>query len=279
MYLIIKDIALQSSLKMSVCRIGIILPCFNEEENIQKLIARIEKTFSGLPYSFEILVVDDGCTDKTVQRIRELKAESYVRVVSHPKNLGLAGSIKTAFETLIYEKNPSEIWITLDADNTHDPECMPLMIQRILSGNDVVIASRFVQGGKEIGVPLKRRLLSHTAFWAFKFLFPIQNVHDYTCGYRAYRKQILEKAFSFYRETFLEARGFGVMTEILLKLRRLGIRCDEVPLVLRYDSKRGESKMRLLPTLEDYGRVLLKNLKSKVQGKKSLSVATSSHRN
>lgn len=241
-------------------KVCVVLPAYNEEDNIGVLIEQIVQMSSTIPHPVSIVVIDDGSTDGTVARIEALSCHDRVRVVRHAKNQGLSRTLNTGLQTALNDADAADLLITLDADNTQDPKFIPRMIDTILQGHDVVIASRFAASGEEVGVPRLRQALSHGASWVFRVLFPMRNVRDYTCGYRAYRREILEKAYAHYGDRFIEAKGFGVMTEVLLKLRRFAVRCDEVGFVLRYDLKGGQSKLRLGPTLLDYLAVMCRNL-------------------
>jgi dolichol-phosphate mannosyltransferase len=111
-----------------------------------------------------------------------------------------------------------------------------------------VIASRYQNGSQVIGVPVTRRLLSYAGSALFRIVFPIAGVRDFTCGYRAYRASVLRRAVARYRAEFVNQEGFQCMVDILLKLSRMQLRFDEVPIILRYDRKGGKSKMKVLPT-------------------------------
>jgi dolichol-phosphate mannosyltransferase len=241
-------------------KICVVLPAYNEEENIGVLIEQIVQMAATIPHPVSIIVVDDGSADGTVAKIQASPHQDRVRIVRHGRNQGLSRTLNTGFQAALSDPGAVDVLITLDADNTHDPKYMPRMIDKILQGRDVVIASRFAASGEEVGVPWLRQVLSHGASLVFRVIFPMRNVRDYTCGYRAYRREILQKAYAHYGDRFIEAQGFGVMTEVLLKLRRFSVRCDEVGFVLRYDFKAGESKLRLGPTLLDYLAVIRHNL-------------------
>src|SRR5438132_836794 len=87
------------------------------------------------------------------------------------------------------------------------------------------------------------------ASFFFRAVFPTRGVRDFTCGYRAYRASILRRVSSEYGDALFEFDGFQCMADLLLKLRAAGARFYEVPLVLRYDLKQGQSKMRVLRTV------------------------------
>jgi dolichol-phosphate mannosyltransferase len=132
------------------------------------------------------------------------------------------------------------------------------MTMLIEEGNDVVVASRYAPGGRVLGVPGNRQILSWGASTLFRLVYPITGVRDYTCGYRAYRAGLLRKAFARWGNDFVEESGFSCMVDILLKLDRLGAVITEAPLILRYDRKPGKSKMNvgrtMLQTLRILGR-------------------------
>jgi dolichol-phosphate mannosyltransferase len=99
-------------------------------------------------------------------------------------------------------------------------------------------------------------VLSGGASVLFGVAIGARGVRDYTCGYRAYRMELIETIARRFHP-LVRARGFAVMTELLAKAAAANARCVEVPLVLRYDLKPGRSKLRLVPTLIEYARVLL----------------------
>jgi dolichol-phosphate mannosyltransferase len=150
-----------------------------------------------------------------------------------------------------------DIIVTMDSDNTHTPALIADMVRGVREGYDVVIASRFRSGARILGVPLYRRLLSRCASWAFRLAFPTRGVRDFTSGYRAYRAGLLVRAFDTYGEQFVAESGFACTVDILLKLRSLGARMHELPLVLRYDFKYSISKMYVMRTLSETLRLLV----------------------
>jgi dolichol-phosphate mannosyltransferase len=150
-----------------------------------------------------------------------------------------------------------DIIVTMDADNSHTPGLILRMVRAIDEGCDVVIASRFVSGAQVHGVSLFRRILSRGASLLFQAVLPISGVRDYTCGYRAYRADILRQAFAEYRHAFIEQEGFQCMIDILLKLSLLDLVFGEVPMILRYDLKESSSKMKITSTIQGSLRLLI----------------------
>lgn len=232
----------------------ILLPAYNEAQGIQQLLQRIEEALSDIEH--HIIVVDDGSTDGTGALVRDAAEHCPVTLLSHSTNRGLGRAIDTGLNHVCSHWSPEDVLVTMDADNTHDPGLIHEMLQAMYQGADIVIASRFVDHAAQVGLSWSRRCLSSGARTVLRQLFPL-NVDDYTSGYRLYRLQVLHKAMDMYRP-FIEADGFVVMVEILLKLSRLHPVVVQVPLVLRYDMKEGESKLRLVKTLMEYAKVLLR---------------------
>ena len=142
-----------------------------------------------------------------------------------------------------------DVIITMDADESHGPSLITRMLETINQGFDVVIASRFQPGSESHGVPLHRRILSSGASLVFRILFPTAGVKDFTCGYRAYRVSAVQRVLDTYGDNLFEYDGFQCMVDLLLKLRSIGASFSEVPFVLRYDLKKGQSKMRIVRTI------------------------------
>lgn len=201
---------------------------------------------------FPVVVVDDGSTDNTAQVASSFQGISELVLISHKQNRGLGRAIQTGLEWAVNHARPDEIIITMDADDTHEPGIIPQMVDKIRRGADVVIASRYCGGGEQVGLSPQRRILSWGASKILGSIFNIQGVTDYSSGYRAYRASLLRQAFERYGDDFIQANGFDCMAEILLKLRALNPVAAEVPLVLRYDRKNGESKMAVGATIMRY---------------------------
>jgi dolichol-phosphate mannosyltransferase len=225
------------------------LPAFNEEKDLANLLAAFERQMEISRYAFCIVIVDDGSTDGTLRLIREWSLKTPIEVVQHPTNCGLGETIRDALRVAASLADAGDIIVTMDADNTHSPTLIPTMVEAIRNGADVVIASRYRRGSKVVGLGFFRQLMSYGARFLFQIVFPIQGVRDYTCGFRAYRVSLLQNAFARYGKTFVQERGFAAMAEILLKLRPLNPTFDEVPMILRYDLKSGDSKMRIGATV------------------------------
>jgi dolichol-phosphate mannosyltransferase len=242
--------------------IYIVLPAYNEEAGLEALVSGLKATLETMPAGYQLLIVNDGSTDRTLEIAQHLSATLPLQVIDHGRNKGLGEALKSGLAKAGHLAQPEDIIITMDADNTHPPDLIPTLMANIENGYDVAIASRYVKGAEEVGLSFRRKLLSRAASSLLKTFFPIPGVKDYTCGYRAYKATIVKKALSVYGDTFVQERGFTSIVEILLRLRKLGMHCCEVPLVLRYDYKSGASKMPVLRTISRYGTLITHNLLS-----------------
>jgi len=235
--------------------VWIVLPAYNEAAGLPFLLEAVAR--AGGDAGWRTIVVDDGSADGTGDIARRFAGRLNLTVLVHPENRGLAAAIRTGLECVCREAAPEDVIITMDADHTHRPEQIPQMVQALDDGADVVIASRYARGARQAGVPPHRTLLSAGVGLMLRLRFGLPGVRDYSCGYRAYRAHLLRAALDRYGAGLVEARGFAVMAELLVKLQAFDPRIVEIPLELRYDRKRGASKLRILSTISDYVMLLV----------------------
>lgn len=237
--------------------IWILLPAYNEARNLPALFRAIDRALRDRQMPYRIVVVDDGSTDGTRRVALAAAARLPVRVLGHEENRGLPAALLTGLYDILAQADQRDVVVTMDADNTHPPGLLPAMARALEDGADVVIASRYAPGARQRGVPLLRRCLSWQVRFVLTLRFRLPGVRDYSSGYRAYRVQVLRQALTYYGDRLVETQGFAVMPELLIKLRRFRPRVTEIPLDLRYDRKRGKSKLRLGQTAGAYVRLLL----------------------
>lgn len=235
---------------MKKSHLYIVLPAYNEEESLGNLLDRIRYYLidSGID-DYEVLVVNDGSTDRTAEILEGYRQTMPLRVISHETNKGLGQTIRDGLKQASEAATDNDIVITMDADDTHTPGLIYRMVNTVREGYDVVIASRYQKGARVYGLSFYRQILSLAASYTFRLFMPIQGVRDFTCGYRAYRAQVLKKAFARYGDQFIDQKGFQAMVDILLRLRTLNLIFGEVPFILRYDMKQGTSKMNIKSTI------------------------------
>lgn len=232
------------------------LPCYNESENIGALIEAWIAQYDAIldkGYELTIVGIDDHSTDDTLNILIDYSGRypGKIRVLKHKRNLNLGGGVKNAFRFFLKECSSGDLCVLMDGDNTHDPKYIISMIDKISEGADCVIASRYCEKSKIVGVPAFRELLSDGAKLYYMLVLGVKNVRDYTCGYRVYQYDIIRKAADVYGKYFVEKKSFACMMEILYKLYQIGAVFDEVPFTLRYDLKQGQSKMRVLKVTKD----------------------------
>ncbi len=149
----------------------------------------------------------------------------------------------------------------MDCDNTQPPKLLKEMVTLAEQNNlDIVVASRYQKGAAVKGLSAYRVMLSQGASFLFQAIAPIPGIKDYTCGFRLYRRSFLEKLTNTYGEQLFTQEGFSCMADILLKSRRLHPRAAEVAMLLRYDEKLGQSKMKVVKTIGLTVDLLLRHL-------------------
>jgi len=236
------------------------LPAYNEgavlPQLLQSMVQLREQLGEGR--ELEIVVINDGSTDDTESILQEYsRIYPFLNYISHPHNQGLGRAMRTLLRSVSEQYKDGDILITLDADNTHSPQLIPGLLDKLeKEGLDLVIASRFTPGGKEIGLALHRKICSRGAGLFLKTFFPIRNVRDYSCGFRAYRIGYLKKAMAMYGGEIVTSAGFECMAEILARFSKIGVSVGEYPLELHYERKKGRSKMNLPRTIMGYFRLL-----------------------
>ena len=238
----------------------ILLPAYNEERDIRTLLLRIRDAMQAIGFDYKVFVVNDGSTDGTVRAVNACQQEMPIELIDHGVNKGLGQAMLTGLSCVADQLQDDDVLVTMDADNTHDPCLIQAMVKKIRGGAGLVIASRYEAGGEEVGLSRLRSFLSRGASGLLGLFFPIAGAKDYTCGYRAYHGSVVKNAFRVYGDKLVEERGFTCMAEILIKMRAVNVQVAEVPLVLRYDLKSGQSKMKVLRTILRYFVLITRNL-------------------
>lgn len=214
-------------------RVSIVIPTYNERENIAQLIGKVERTLAKSRLEGEIIVVDDNSPDGTGDAAERLaKASSSIRVIHRSGRLGLG----TAYSAGIRAAKGSVI-ITMDADLSHPPSAIPALLGAIGAGADIALGSRYVKGGKIANWGPYRRLVSKGANTLAKLVLGIRP-NDLTTGYRAYRREALERLGL----GEVKSTGYSFLMEILCRAERKGLKISEVPITF-VDRKGGRSKL------------------------------------
>jgi len=229
--------------------IFILLPCLNEAENLKIIIPEIHKLFQNNNYVYKILVCYDCSTDNTENIVNNFKKKSInIELLDYKNKMGLGIAFLRLFkEAVKQKKTDNDIIITLDADNTHDPNGILLLLNKINSGYDLAIQSRFCKNSLITGFSNFRKLISLSISIVLRIIFPVgENIKDYTSSYRAYKISILEKAFEKFKDNFITETEFTYTIETIIKINTITKKITETPLKYRYDKKIGRSKLKLI---------------------------------
>jgi len=221
-------------------RAVVVLPTFNERDNIERYLRALRDVSSTLTTPIDILVVDDSSPDGTAELARKLGEDlGGVDVLVRPSKDGLGSAYRAGFETVLERTGEQsvDVVISMDADLSHDPTVIPTMLDLIEGGADAVIGSRYVRGGGTTDWPVRRQLLSK---WGNSYTRRVLRLtpHDCTSGYRAYRAS----ALAAIDPASTAAEGYAFLTELVRRLTRQGYRIVETPIVFR-DRVHGKSKM------------------------------------
>jgi dolichol-phosphate mannosyltransferase len=226
----------------------VVLPTYNEVESIRPYVTALRAVTDQLDDDVELLVVDDSSPDGTADLVRELADEfDGIRLLVREEKDGLGAAYRAGFRTVLAEDY--DVIVSMDADLSHDPAVIPTMLALIEQGADVVIGSRYVDGGGTRNWPVHRRLLSRWGNAYTRAALGI-SVRDCTAGFRAYRSDVLA-AIS---PESTRAEGYAFLTELVRRLDHAGYRIEETPIVFT-DRTLGTSKMSATIIAESMWRV------------------------
>ena len=165
-------------------KISIVIPVYNEEENVPILYEKLKKVLEELPYDYEIIFVDDGSTDRTRERLEEIaKRDKKVKVIEFARNFGQTAAMAAGMDYAT-----GDVIITMDGDLQNDPEDIPRLLEKMKEGYDVVSGWR--KNRKDAAV--SRKLPSKVANWLIGKLTGVE-IHDYGCTLKAYRSDVIKR--------------------------------------------------------------------------------------
>ncbi|HEY3156974.1 MAG TPA: polyprenol monophosphomannose synthase [Candidatus Eisenbacteria bacterium] len=209
----------------------VIIPTYNERENLPELLRRIFA--EGLP--LEVLIIDDNSPDGTGAAADLLAAaDPRVHVMHRPGKMGLGSAYVAGFRYSI--EHDYDAVFEMDADFSHNPDSLPEFL-RELENADLVVGSRYLHGVTVVNWPLKRLILSYLAN-VYSRVITGMPIKDATGGFKCFRRQVLESLDL----TRVKSDGYGFQIEINFKAWRKGFRIREIP-ILFVDRRAGESKM------------------------------------
>ena len=211
----------------------VIIPTYNEKENIEKIIRKVR----SLEGDFHVLVIDDGSPDGTAGIVKSLMQEfdGSLFIIEREGKLGLGTAYLTGFRWAL--DHGYGFIIEMDADFSHNPDDLPRLIAACDSGADVAVGSRYCKGVSVVNWPIGRLLMSYFASVYVRRMLGI-NVYDTTAGFVCYRRKVLE-AIDFDK---VKMKGYGFQIEMKYTACKLGFKIKEVSVIF-VDRTEGTSKM------------------------------------
>jgi dolichol-phosphate mannosyltransferase len=236
-------------------RVAVIIPTYNEKDNIRAITARIR---SAVPAA-DLLIVDDNSPDGTGKIADELAAsDTRVHVLHRRDKAGLGAAYVAGFEAALDQGY--DTIVEMDADGSHQPEELPRLLTA-LAGADIVLGSRWVPGGKTENWPKSRALLSRAGNAYARMMLGIP-LRDMTGGYRAYRAGALRKI----ELENVESVGYCFQIDMARRAVQAGLTAAEVPITF-VERTQGVSKMSNAIVREALGRVTQWGIRWRLQGR------------
>ncbi|MEN2994316.1 MAG: polyprenol monophosphomannose synthase [Thermodesulfovibrio sp.] len=210
----------------------VILPTYNEAENIDKLIPQL------LKQKVDILFIDDASEDNTAQLIKQwMNNSNRVNLIERSSKLGLGTAYVKGFKWAL--NRDYQYIFEMDADLSHDPNDIPKFIKKLEEGYDLVIGSRYTCGTiSVVGWDFKRLLLSKFANYYAKTILGLRFLTDLTSGYRCYLRRVLEAI----ELDSIKSNGYAFQIEMVYRTYKKGFKITEIPIIF-YERNSGSSKM------------------------------------
>ncbi len=210
----------------------VIIPTYNERENLEPITSAV----LAVEPRADILVVDDNSPDGTGQLAEELaKKEPRVRVLHRQQKQGLGKAYLEAFAWGLAQGY--QLIIEMDADFSHDPKYLPVLIDTALGGADLVVGSRYVEGGGTVNWGLLRRLISKGGSLYARSILGVR-IRDLTAGFKCFNRRVLEGI----ELDQVHASGYAFQIELTYRALKKGFTVKEVPIMFE-DRRVGHSKM------------------------------------
>ena len=210
-------------------KVSLIIPTYNERENLPVLVKRIDGSLTG--YEYEVIIVDDNSPDGTGQLADELSKEYPIKVVHRAGKEGLASAVVEG-----YKLAEGQILGVLDADLQHPPEKISFLLKEIMNGKDIAIASRYIKDGGIEKWSFKRKIISRGSLLSAQLIFPkVRPIQDPLSGFFLIKRSVISGVR-------LNPVGYKILLEILVRGRYDNV--VEVPYVFQ-DRKAGKSNLNI----------------------------------
>jgi len=229
----------------SLPRACLILPTYNEVENIESLIKEIFALQSNInTHRLHVIVVDDHSPDGTANIVgQQMKTFSRLHLVSGVKT-GLGDAYKRGFSFALETFNP-DLLLQMDADGQHEPKVIPELIKLADKDHDLIIGSRFISGGSTPNFSKWRRFLAVFGNWLVRWFGGITNVKDCTSGFRCIKANLISKC----NLGVFSTKGYSFQSSLVYELLRNGGKPIEIPIIFSARTK-GHSKLSFMDQVE-----------------------------
>lgn len=209
----------------------VIIPTFNERENIKKIIPAIR----AVDKKIHVLVIDDASPDGTAAEVMKMaKSSTGVKLIKRAGKLGLGTAYVEGFKYAL--KHKYDYIFEMDADFSHDPKYIPLFLEEIKK-NDIVVGSRYLTGISVVNWPISRLILSKAANFYARAITGLP-MTDLTSGFKCYRRRVLESI----RFDSVHSDGYAFQIEMHYKAWKNGFKLKEIPIIFE-DRHAGTSKL------------------------------------
>ncbi|MDP7079983.1 MAG: polyprenol monophosphomannose synthase [Candidatus Undinarchaeales archaeon] len=243
-------------------KVVMVVPVYNERENIAPFLLDMEKVASSLPAVFTILFVEGGSSDGTGDAVDEaaVRLPNLVSVLHEEKKEGLGAAYLKGFARAL--DDPDALFIgEMDVDGSHDPDVLPKLLKAVQKGYGMALGSRAVEGGGTPDWPIHRRMISGGANLLGRAGSAF-SIGDVTTGYRLYRREVLDDIDL----GAIETRGYAFQLEMVAAVLNAEFTVAEIPLVF-HDRERGASKLRSNDIIE-YFLLSLRLIVRRILGRK-----------
>jgi len=233
----------------------VIIPTYNEIDNIESVIDKVFALSLGL----DILIVDDNSPDKTYERVQELIDDRYqdtLHLIVREKKAGLGKAYIAGFKWALDHKKHYDYIIEMDADLSHNPKYLPIFVDEI-EHYDLIIGSRYVEGGGATNWPLFRKAISYGGSFYSRMILGVK-IMDITGGFKCFRREVLEAI----NLDNIITTGYSFQIEMNYKATLKGFKIKEIPIIFE-ERIAGRSKMTKKVFIEALGKVITLRLNKK----------------
>ena len=239
--------------------VSIIIPTYNEKENIVILTNKLTEIFKNSGHGLKIIVVDDNSPDGTSSVVKKLDLfEQTIFLITRQEKLGLGSAYQAGYDWC--KNNNSECIIQMDSDLSHPPEITINLVDSIGEGYDVAIASRYVDNGGVSSWPIHRKIISFIANMLVR-VFLGSKLHDNTTGYRAFNSDTIELLIKY----DVKSNGFSYLIESIYLFHKKKLKIKEIPFIFQERSigKTKLSSFEILRFLLSIFHLLIYGIKEK----------------